>query len=249
MATNTDILNKAISHLGESGTNTWKAYNTNGTNWGTGWAWCCAFVWRVFKECGASSLFYGGGKTASVGVADDWFYRHCEWVKYDNMRAGDIVIFTWYPTGAGNSRSGREKSHIGIIERRVNSTQFYAIEGNTGSPSAVRRRLRTRNYVYAIYRPKYAATPKPTTSTKLAVDGVWGKATSLAFQRYLGVTADGIFGKNSIKAMQRWLGVTADGLMGPITRKKLQAKLGVKQDGVIGPATVKALQTFLNKVV
>lgn len=26
--------------------------------------WCCAFVWWCFREAGASSLFYGGGKTA-----------------------------------------------------------------------------------------------------------------------------------------------------------------------------------------
>ena len=198
MASNKDILNKAISHIGESGTNTWKAYNTNGTNWGTGWAWCCAFVWRVFKECGASNLFYGGGKTASVGVADDWFYKHCEWVKYDAMKAGDIVIFTWYPTGAGNSRSGREKSHIGIIEKRVDSNNFYAIEGNTGSPARVRRRLRSRKYIYAIYRPKYGAAAKktyggvfPTTNIKKGDNGTnvlrW---QSFLYWWYSGMHAD-----------------------------------------------------------
>jgi hypothetical protein len=27
-------------------------------------AWCCAFVWWVFKHAGLSSLFYGGNKCA-----------------------------------------------------------------------------------------------------------------------------------------------------------------------------------------
>lgn len=207
MTNGKDVLKKAESLIGESGTNTWKAYNTNGTNWGTGWAWCCAFVWRVFRLCGASKLFYGGGKTASVGIADDWFYRNCKWVKYDDMQAGDIVVFTWYPTGAGNTRSGREKSHIGIIEKRVNSNTFYAIEGNTGSPARVRRRLRERKWIYAIYRPNYpkATTTTKPTSTKLVVDGKLGPKTIKALQKYLKVKQDGKLGTTTIKALQKWL--------------------------------------------
>ena len=251
MASGKDILNKAIAHIGETGAPTWAWWNKNVQNWGTGWAWCCAFVNKVFVECGAGKLFYGGGKTASVGIADSWFYSHCKWVKYDEAQAGDIVIFTWYPTGAGNTRSGREKSHIGIWEKKLDASYFYAIEGNTGnSPAHVMRRKRSRNYIYAIYRPNYTSTPAPAPSAKkLVVDGKWGAATSKAFQRYLGVTQDGIFGRNSIKAMQRWLGVTQDGIFGRKTAKALQKKLGVTQDGIVGVKTVKALQTFLNRVV
>lgn len=162
MATGKDILNKAISHLGETGTPTWSWWNKSVQNWGTGWAWCCAFVNKVFVECGAGKLFYGGGKTASVGIADNWFYAHCKWVTYSEAQPGDIVIFTWYPTGAGNTRSGREKSHIGIWEKRISDSTFSAIEGNTGnSPAHVMRRTRSRNYIYAIYRPAYTAAPKP----------------------------------------------------------------------------------------
>ncbi len=159
MASAREVLNKAISHIGEDGTNTWKAYNM----WGTGWAWCCAFVWRVFKECNASNLFYGGGKTASVGIADNWLYNHCKWVKYSEAQPGDIVVFTWEPTGAGNTRSGNERSHIGFFEKRISDSTFYAIEGNTGSPSRVRRRERARKWIYAIYRPNYGASSAPST--------------------------------------------------------------------------------------
>lgn len=38
-----------------------------------------------------------------------------------------------------------------------------------------------------------------------AIDGYWGKETSKAVQRKLGVTVDGYFGVNSMKAFQRWL--------------------------------------------
>ena len=47
----------------------------------------------------------------------------------------------------------------------------------------------------------------PTRKTRLSrlSDGVWGKGTSKALQRKLGVKADGKFGKNSMKALQRYL--------------------------------------------
>ena len=35
---------------------------------GSAYPWCCAFVWWVFREAGAASLFYGGKKTASCSA-------------------------------------------------------------------------------------------------------------------------------------------------------------------------------------
>jgi hypothetical protein len=32
---------------------------------GSEYPWCCVFVWWIFKQAGASELFYGGKKTAS----------------------------------------------------------------------------------------------------------------------------------------------------------------------------------------
>lgn len=114
-----------------------------------------------------------------------------------------------------------------------------------------------------------------TSSSGIAVDGLWGKGTTRALQRVLGTTADGIVshqysayrssnpgllssswqweqkpGGSSavVKAMQRQLGVTADGHIGPATIKALQKHLGTVQDGKISKpsACVKALQDRLN---
>ena len=257
-----DILAKAISHIGENGNPTWKAYGG-----GTGWAWCCAFVWRVFKECGLSELFYGGGKTAYVPTADNWLYNGGgEWITYNEAQAGDIVVFTWHPKGSGNTRSG-SRDHIGIFEQRISSTQFSCIEGNTGSPAQVRRRTRGRSNIFAIYRPKYAS------KKMLKVDGKWGTKTTRALQKYLGTAQDGYIlsqsksnkkylqncqtsswkfvskptGSKTIKALQRKLRVSEDGIAGKVTIKALQKFLGVKVDGYRGKNTVKALQTWLNK--
>ena len=85
-------MNKAISHLGEAGGPTWSWWNKSVQNWGTGWAWCCAFVNKVFVECGAGNLFYGGGKTASVGIADNWLDSTVLDVKTKYSDADDIFM-------------------------------------------------------------------------------------------------------------------------------------------------------------
>lgn len=117
-------------------------------------------------------------------------------------------------------------------------------------------------------------TDKPKT---LTVDGLWGKETTKALQRYYGTPVDGIVsnqyvgykaknpgllssswnwvntshtnGSVVIKALQKTLKVTQDGLFGPKTCKALQKRLGTYQDGYISnpSACVKALQKALNK--
>lgn len=81
-------------------------------------------------------------------------------------------------------------------------------------------------------------------------DGVWGPRTAAALRRYLDrdadggddLVVDGIMGKNTVRALQKWVGSTADGIMGVRTRRALQRKLGVTADGIIGRRTVRALQ-------
>lgn len=117
---------------------------------------------------------------------------------------------------------------------------------------------------------------QPAQSSKLVVDGIWGKQTTLALQKYLGTPQDGIIsgqwvgyrtlnpglssqswewvnstksaGSQCIKALQKLLGVKADGLFGKITCTALQKRLGTVQDGTISKPSqcVKALQTALN---
>ena len=100
----------------------------------------------------------------------------------------------------------------------------------------------------------------------LYVDGVFGPWTTRAYQRLLvpasvgGYTGpiDGDFGKASTLAEQRWLRKLGyykgamDGVRGPVTRKALQSFLKAKGyyrgpiDGDLGQASTKALQSYLN---
>lgn len=115
-----------------------------------------------------------------------------------------------------------------------------------------------------------------TSSSKLTVDGIGGKATIKAMQKFLGTTQDGIisgqnknyaplypaitaieFGKggsNTVKALQKWLGLPQDGIIGKKTTKAWQKALvnygylakNETIDGIIGVKSMKAWQEFLN---
>ena len=116
-----------------------------------------------------------------------------------------------------------------------------------------------------------SSAPAPAPSTKIAVDGEWGPATTRALQKLLGTACDGIVSNQRIvykrylpaclssswkwrasgysdviKALQRRIGAQADGICGPATVKALQKRLGVGVDGVCGKQTVRALQTAIN---
>ena len=112
------------------------------------------------------------------------------------------------------------------------------------------------------------ATPTPTPTGKLTVDGIGGTATVKALQSFLGVAVDGVIsgqtkslakyypslksvefgrgGSATIKALQKWLGIDQDGKWGKDTSIALQKKLGVTADGIFGTDSMKALQKYLN---
>ncbi len=91
---------------------------------------------------------------------------------------------------------------------------------------------------------------KSTQTSKLSVDGIWGKATTKALQRHEGTPVDGVISYNSqlVRAMQRHLGVTVDGIMGHKTIRAMQRHLGTPVDGVISyhSRMVMAMQQRLN---
>lgn len=111
-------------------------------------------------------------------------------------------------------------------------------------------------------------TQKKTHPPKLKVDGVGGRSTVAAMQRFFSTPADGIisgqsrtkrkcypalvsvsFGKGGsacIKQLQRWLGVKQSGVLDNNTVKAWQKKINVKADGVFGVASMKAWQRYLN---
>ena len=109
--------------------------------------WCAVFVWWVFREAGASDLYYGGDKTAYCPTLMSFHKKQ----KVTNYRPGDIVFFNF----SGRSSAG----HVGICES-WDGTYITTIDGNTGSASednggAVLRRRRHKKFIVGAYRPEY----------------------------------------------------------------------------------------------
>ena len=109
--------------------------------------WCAVFVWWVFREAGASDLYYGGDKTAYCPTLMSFHKKQA----VTDYRPGDIVFFNF----SGKSAAG----HVGICES-WDGTYITTIDGNTGSASednggAVLRRRRHKKFIVGAYRPEY----------------------------------------------------------------------------------------------
>lgn len=115
---------------------------------GSGYPWCCSFVWWLFQQTGAEKLFYGGGRTAYCPALLSY---HKKQAVYEDYRPGDVIFFNF----AGKSTA----AHVGICEA-WDGTSITTIDGNTGTGNeanggAVMRRTRNKKYIVGAYRPAY----------------------------------------------------------------------------------------------
>lgn len=239
MATANDIVKKAVSQIGvkenPSGSNKVK-YNTDYYGRavsGSSYPWCCAFVWWIFKECGASILFYGGKKTAYCPTVESYYKKQGQW--YKEGKVGDLVLFDFYGKGVA--------CHIGIVEKVNADGTYTCIEGNTSTTSndnggAVMRRVRKKSQIRGFARPKYEVVANNTTTTTKG-----GNTVNIT----LTVLKKGSKG-NEVKTLQRLLvalgyscgSAGIDGDFGASTLsaiKQFQKAKGLTVDGVVGQAT------------
>lgn len=126
---------------------------------GSQYAWCAVFIWDIFRECGVSNLFYGGGKTAYCPTLLNYHKNKGQGVS-NNYESGDVIFFNF------NNKSNAQ--HVGICES-FDGTYITTIDGNTGTTSeanggAVMRRKRHKKYIVGAYRPKYKEDSKLTES-------------------------------------------------------------------------------------
>ncbi len=229
------IVNKALKYLGSSGSKFWKDYGL-----ATGTAWCCAFVWDIFRMCGASKLFCNGQKTAYVPTAQQWLRSNCKHIKMADAKAGDVVIFTWSGNGYNSERGSRD--HIGFVRKAGTSSTVYTVEGNTLG-GKVAKRTRSARYIYAIYRPNY---PKTASSTKKTYSGIF---PDLPKRGYFKSGDQG----THVKDLQKFLnwcidaGLKIDGLYGSKTTAAVisfQKKYKLKQDGLFGKKCLAKAKTI-----
>jgi len=115
---------------------------------GSAYPWCAVFVWWVFREAGASELFYGGKKTASCFTLLGF---HKAQAVQGNYLPGDIIFF--------NFNGKKNTQHVGICEG-WDGRYITTIDGNTAPTNeanggAVMRRKRDKKYIVGAYRPAY----------------------------------------------------------------------------------------------
>ena len=118
---------------------------------GPAYPWCCAFVWDIFRMCGASALF--GPKTAGCAYFEE--HTPCKRVEKTEGQPGDIVTFDWGHDG--------HPDHIGIIKSRAGAGVYKTIEGNTSisnnsNGGQVMIRTRSIGSIHAVFRPAYGKT-------------------------------------------------------------------------------------------
>ena len=153
------IVDKALSYLGtfDGGNNT-VIFNTHyygNPVSGSAYPWCCAFVWDIFRMCGASDIFCGGTKTAYCPTVLNWGRNKGLIVGNANGTYGDIVLFDW--------NGDKIADHIGIIISRNSDGSYTTVEGNTSDSNYsnggyVLKRVRYQSQIIGIIRPKYGTS-------------------------------------------------------------------------------------------
>ena len=166
MATAKQIIDKALSYVGTyDGGNNNVIFNTHYYGKavsGSAYPWCCAFVWDIFRMCGASDIFNGGEKTAYCPTVLNWGKNSGLTVNKANGQYGDIVLFDWNGDGVAD--------HIGLIISKNADGSYTTVEGNTANSNYsnggwVLKMIRYQWQIIGIVRPKYNGTVSTVTTT------------------------------------------------------------------------------------
>lgn len=128
---------------------------------GASYPWCAVFIWYVFREAGASNLYYDGMKTAYCPELMNWFKTKTRF--YSSPKVGDIAFYNF------STPRGTTAAHVGIVSEVGNGT-IKAIEGNTSSVNQanggmVMERERKLSVCLGFGRPAYDKEVATVSST------------------------------------------------------------------------------------
>lgn len=233
MTTGKQYNDKFKSHLGEDGTKARKYCHMSGG------PWCCAQVSLVYGETN-KKLFYNGKYCTYCPNALKWARAFLAEIPMYLSMGGDLIFFDWNNNGVPD--------HIGEVDHKIDTETIATVEGNTGKPALVRKKVRPRKYVLGVFRPLYV--PKDKLEVKrLNEQGNFEYQSVFMFQMALGFKKPtGILDKATVKAWQKKIGVTPDGSWKRKTSVAGQKFLKIKADGIWGKDSTIALQKWINRV-
>ena len=229
MATPSDVLAIAASHIGYNEVKPGINQNKFGSWYGADFQpWCAMFVSFCFYNAGLPlpATTAKGFAYCPYGVA--WFKRQN---KFDRKpKVGAVVFYDWRGDGTSD--------HVGIVEK-VTPGGIVAIEGNTSSSNnsnggAVMRRERPLSTVQGFGHPAYKlpAQGVPAASIKYPA---WGRYISLSSPLMVGLD---VLQWQEQMALRGWRIDDKSGTFGESSEKVLkqfQAEKGLQTDGVLGP--------------
>lgn len=135
-------------------------------------------------------------------------------------------------------------------------TKYYDEEGSKHHYHLIGEKGSSNVYGWVDVEDIELATKEDLEPKKelIAVDGVWGKNTTLKSQKVFNTGSDGIISKQDIKYKQYLLSVSENswefvkkGATGSALIRAIQKLVGAYPDGACGKNTIKAIQNFLNK--
>lgn len=205
------------------------------------------------------------------------------WSQFKNKLTGKANVSTSSSKSSSKKSSSKSSNSLGLVDwmksqgmdssfsNRKKLAQKHGINGYKGTAS---QNIKLLNILKSENKSKKANSSKSKSKSKanLKVDGKWGKSTTKALQKALGLKyRDGILssqpknsvtraiyggitwgskGSPTVRALQRKVKASADGKLGPATIRQLQKHLGTPVDGKLSrPSSmvVKELQRRLNK--
>ena len=201
---------------------------------GDKYPWCCALCAWVMYQANASTLFYGGKKTASCGALKNYAVNNRQWVT-SGYKPGDLVMMNF------NGKS--DPQHVGIVVS-IEGNTMTTIEGNTsfdekGSQSnggAVAKKKREFDIIVGAYRPQYDNNVKEDKKVMIEArqikkgstgDAVKVLQAALNALQHARLTVDGDFGTLTEKALKEYQTAhklacgAADGICGKKTWESL----------------------------
>lgn len=238
-----NIVELAQSFVGTKSNNNDVIFNTDYYNRhvkGASYAWCCTFVWDIFRMCNASEYFFDGKRCAGCTTLLNHYkakYPQRVSINIHDCMPGDLVLYQF--------DSDLYADHIGIFKKRINDKQFIAIEGNTstgsGSQTAggvVAEKTRKISQVMAFVHIKYDddngnGFPVPERKLKKTWPRIQGEDIKWLqwqlCQAGIVLEIDGIFGPDTEKAVRCYQALNPpleiDGIVGPLTLARLKEVL------------------------